>query len=257
MSAGRGLSHAWIVSSEVPERTLARARELAMELLCSGEGKRPCGVCRDCRKVRENIHPDLITIEREKKDGKLRPELYVSQIRAVSADAPVLPNEAGRKVYLFPEADRMNVPAQNALLKLLEEPPAHVAFILCAENPETLLETIRSRCARVSVQAGRDLAENAAAEDLFRALSLRSEEAMIRFCAEREEMDAASALDFVRAVQERLAAMLCLRLPSPGLPREELAELLGLFRTCERYLQSNVSVKHMLGLLQTLQFNRK
>lgn len=75
----------------------------------------------------------------------------MDQIRAVSADAVVLPNEAGRKVYIIEDADSMNIPAQNAALKLLEEPPAGVMFLLCVTNAGQLLPTVRSRCTELNL----------------------------------------------------------------------------------------------------------
>ena len=85
---------------------------------------------------------DVALVERAAdKSGKLRREITVDQIRALAVDAAVLPNEADGKVYIFPEADTMNIAAQNAFLKLLEEPPRGVMFLLCAESREKLLET--------------------------------------------------------------------------------------------------------------------
>ena len=78
---------------------------------------KPCGVCRDCRKVAAGIHPDLITVRRLEDDkGRPRREIVVDQIRAVNQAAWILPNEAQRKVYLIAEADKMNPAAQNAAL---------------------------------------------------------------------------------------------------------------------------------------------
>ena len=144
------LAHAYILVSPSPEERNSAAERLAAAALCSGRGELPCGLCRDCRKVREGIHPDLIRVSRLSDDkGKKKREITIDQIRAVVADSVVLPNEAGRKVYLIEDADTMNVPAQNAALKLLEEPPGGVIFLLCAANAQTLLETVRSRCAEL------------------------------------------------------------------------------------------------------------
>ena len=118
-------THATILSG-AGEDTKERARTLAAALLCESGGARPCRQCRHCRKVFRGdypgIHPDVQVVERQpNSSGKLRREIVVDQIRALSEDALVLPNEAESKVYILPEADAMNTAAQNAFLKLLEE----------------------------------------------------------------------------------------------------------------------------------------
>ena len=138
--AGRGLSHAYLISGSAGSGKRTLARLLAAAFVCSGTGEIPCGVCPGCKKVLGGIHPDVITIG---DDGK---DITVAQSRQIRADAYVRPNEAPRKVYIIQNAQTMNASAQNALLKLLEEGPTYAAFLLLAENPAALLPTIRSRC---------------------------------------------------------------------------------------------------------------
>ena len=143
------IPHACLICASSAEAALDKARELASRAVCSGTGLlKPCGACRDCRKVAAGIHPDVITLTRAADDkGRQKQNITVDQIRALSADAIVLPNEAKRKVYIIDGAETMNPAAQNAALKLLEEPPAAVVFLLCTVRPMQLLETVRSRCA--------------------------------------------------------------------------------------------------------------
>lgn len=110
---------------------------LAAALLCAHG--RPCGTCNSCKKAEHGAHPDLIVVE---------DEIKVDDARRIRAEASVLPNDGDRKVFLITEADRMNPAAQNALLKVLEEPPRYCFFILLAQREEAILETIRSRCTR-------------------------------------------------------------------------------------------------------------
>lgn len=140
LSAGRGLSHAYILAgpADCGKHTLAGL--LAQALVCSGGGEVPCGACPDCRKAISGVHPDIIWVGEEGKD------VNVSMVRALRADAYIRPNEAPRKVYLIPNAHTMNQSAQNALLKLLEEGPPYAAFLLLAENGGAVLPTVRSRC---------------------------------------------------------------------------------------------------------------
>lgn len=137
-AAGRDtLGHAAIISG--PGDRMAAARFFAAALQCQGADK-PCGVCPDCRKVFRDVHPDVVTVvDPEHKN------ISVEVLRGVVADACVLPNEGRRKVYLFPDCSILDGKAQNVLLKVVEDGPAHAAFVFCAENSALLLQTIRSR----------------------------------------------------------------------------------------------------------------
>lgn len=116
------------------------ARLLAAAMMCEGEDQ-PCGRCEGCRKVLSGIHPDYITV-----DDPERKTVPVELIRQARTDMFIRPNEGKRKIYLLPRAQDMLEPSQNALLKILEEPPAYGAFILITDNAEKMLPTIRSRC---------------------------------------------------------------------------------------------------------------
>ncbi len=145
LSAGRGLSHAYILSGPAGSGKHTLAGLLARALVCSGAGEAPCGSCPDCRKALAGIHPDIVSIGEEGKD------ISVAMVRALRSDAYIRPNEAGRKVYLLPNAHTMNQSAQNALLKLLEEGPPYAAFLLLAENAGAILPTVRSRCESIAL----------------------------------------------------------------------------------------------------------
>lgn len=121
------------------------ARLLAAAMMCTGD-QQPCGKCEGCRKVINGIHPDFITV-----DDPERKTVPVDLIRQARADLFVRPNEGKRKIYLLPRGQDMQEPSQNALLKILEEPPAYGAFILLTDNGEKLLPTIRSRCTQLQL----------------------------------------------------------------------------------------------------------
>ena len=144
--------HATILAGGGPERR-ARAMQMAQALVCTApEERRPCGVCRDCRKVSEGIHPDVIPIERFMEEKDVGVEIKIAPIRTLRSDTFIRPNEAERKVYIIDNAQTMNLNAQNALLKLLEEGPKYAAFLLLCDRAGALLETIRSRCALIHLE---------------------------------------------------------------------------------------------------------
>jgi len=127
------------------KRTLARL--LAAALLCRSGGKKPCGVCSQCRKALAWAHPDLIVV-----DDPEKKTVPVELVRQAREDLFVRPNEAERKIYYVPRAQDLNLSGQNALLKVLEEPPAYGVFLLLTDNPDRLLPTVRSRCVELKLQ---------------------------------------------------------------------------------------------------------
>ena len=113
----------------------------AMAIACQGTGDRPCLSCEACRKIAADISPDVITIGLEKD----RRTLGVETVRQIRATAYIKPNDLAVKIYRIRDAEKMTDQAQNALLKLFEEPPAGVYFLLLASNASALLPTVRSR----------------------------------------------------------------------------------------------------------------
>ena len=162
VNSGR-LSHAVILEGGDPETRKKAANRLAGAIVCSGEEK-PCGLCRACKKAASGNHPDIHLLEKDEKSAFIK----VDSVRELKEQARLLPNDGERSVFIVFEAQFMNVQSQNALLKILEEPAAHVHFILTAESKAALLETIRSRATgyvlRQSVGAPPDEASNQGAE---------------------------------------------------------------------------------------------
>ena len=145
-SVGRGrIAHFYVISGPVGSGKHTLAQLLSAAILCKSEQK-PCLTCAACRKVMAGTHPDVITVDDPEK--KIVP---VDLIRQARADIYVRPNEADRKIYLFPRGHNMEIPSQNALLKVLEEPPEYGVFLLLTENVQKLLPTVRSRCIELNM----------------------------------------------------------------------------------------------------------
>lgn len=138
-------SHFYLISGPAGSGKKTLARLLSAALLCQSPEK-PCMRCTACRKVMADTHPDLITVtDPEHKN------VAVKIVRQVRDEMFIRPNEADKKIYVFPQ--ELGIEGQNALLKVLEEPPAYGVFMLLSDNPEKLLPTVRSRCNELHLQA--------------------------------------------------------------------------------------------------------
>lgn len=248
MNSG-SLSHAYILSGPPGSGTKPTAELLAAAIVCRKDTGKPCGLCRDCRKALTGIHPDIRTVAPEKdKTG-----ITVGQIREMRADAAVVPNEAEKKVYLI-EADGMNGSAQNAMLKILEEPFSHAAFILTAENPASLLPTVRSRCIAVGLlpPCAEDDGEGDETAAGFMDLLAKDDRfglAALLFSCERMDKNDFSAL--CRRIRRLAADMLRGHYEGKAspVPRETLVCVIRVFEDAGRYMDFNVGTGHITGLV--------
>jgi DNA polymerase-3 subunit delta' len=166
------LHHAYLFGGPEGAGKATAARLLAQAVNCDGGAEKPhpalalvddpCGECGPCRKIARGVHPDVLVLREERamvkagaweaKGGRApSKDVVVDQIRdLVDRRLAMKRYEGRRRVVMVDPADAMNVQAQNALLKTLEEPPDETTLILVASNPDALLPTIRSRCARLA-----------------------------------------------------------------------------------------------------------
>ena len=244
--------HACVISGQDAEQLYALAKNIARALVCASPSEKPCGACRHCTKAMKDCHPDIITVQ----PGKDERELKVEQVRALVRDAVILPNEADSKIYIIRSADSMNPAAQNAFLKLLEEPPRYAVFLLLAENTAALLETVRSRCAQFVIErleaSGKTSGQSSAlAQEYYETLCSVSELDAACFSLKLEKLDRQSFADFTGETIRFLA--LKLRENALGKPEKagkvRLNAAVGLMRELENMQNFNVSVGHMAGKL--------
>ena len=142
----KGVSqHAYIFEGERGAGSFSCAMLFAAALVCGKREVAPCGSCNACILAKAGNHPDIHIIS-PLKDKK---NIVVDQIRDLLKDAYKKPYENEKKVYIVAYGDEMNEQAQNAFLKLLEEPPEYAVFVILAENAEGLLLTVRSRCEKI------------------------------------------------------------------------------------------------------------
>lgn len=233
----------------------AAARFTAAALLCRG-ADRPCGVCQDCRKILRNVHPDVLTVTDP--DHK---NISVDVLRNVTADASVLPNEGRRKVYIFPDCSLLDGKAQNVLLKVVEDGPAHAAFLFCAANSAVLLPTIRSRTAEWKLSPPPETAaEDGQARRLCELICGGSAPEITAFCAEletgkitREELK--KLLSDTRDLLTAALAAACtgqgdaLAVRLAGLGKYRLSSIVEKLGAFIRQCNYNIGVGHLLGAL--------
>lgn len=139
------ISHFYLISGPEGSGKRTLAKILSAALVCREDSGKPCCRCSQCRKVLEGNHPDVITV-----DDPEHKTVAVRIVRQAREDVFIRPNEADRKIYVFPQ--ELGIEGQNALLKILEEPPSYGVFLLLTDNPDKLLPTVRSRCAELALQ---------------------------------------------------------------------------------------------------------
>lgn len=215
------------------KRTLAQI--LARACVCTAQGERPCGVCPACIKAKAGSHPDIIV----ESGGTAARSFHVDAVRRVRSDAYIKPNEASRKVYCLFEAQTMSEQAQNALLKILEEPPDGILFILTCPSASALLPTIRSRSLILTLepreQSGDHLEAAALAAQILRELPLPDESAVLKTCAPLIQNR-----ELLRQVLDRLTVLFrdaaVLRAGGTSLTRDPSAQELARQLTRDRLL---------------------
>ncbi len=142
------VSHAYILNGPDKSGKKMLAEAFAMTLQCEKKQKYPCLECHSCKQAVSHNQPDIIYVQHEKPNT-----LSVDDIRSqLNRDIAVKPYSSPYKIYIVDEAEKMNVQAQNALLKTIEEPPAYAVILLLTNNADAFLPTIRSRCVTLNLK---------------------------------------------------------------------------------------------------------
>jgi DNA polymerase III subunit gamma/tau len=139
---GNRLSHSYIFCGPRGTGKTSTARILAKAINCiEGISSSPCNKCNSCRSISDGSNMDVIEIDAASNRG-------INEIRELREKVKYLPNELRKKVYIIDEIHMLTTEAFNALLKVLEEPPEHVIFIMATTEPNKVIPTIMSRCQR-------------------------------------------------------------------------------------------------------------
>jgi len=136
------IAHSYLLSGPrgVGKTTIARIFAKSLNCVNSAEGE-PCNVCESCKEITKGIHPDIFELDAASNRG-------IDDVRAIQDAAKFYPIRAKYKFFIVDEVHMLTLQAFNALLKILEEPPEYLIFILATTNPEKIPQTIISRCQR-------------------------------------------------------------------------------------------------------------
>lgn len=135
------IAHAYLFCGPRGTGKTSIAKIFAKMINCESEKNRPCGKCDNCLAIQQGNHPDIIEIDAASNNG-------VDEVRNLIEKVKYAPLKGKYKVYIIDEVHMMSTGAFNALLKTIEEPPAHVIFIFATTEPHKVLPTIISRCQR-------------------------------------------------------------------------------------------------------------
>lgn len=139
------IANAWLFFGNEHTGKRNAALFLVKGLNCLNSSQDPCNTCTSCRKIDAGSHPDILRVDLEKE----KKNITIRQIRQLGLQLGAKINEARFRMALVLNADKINIQAQNALLKMLEEPPGKTFFVLIASAPDFLRPTILSRCRKI------------------------------------------------------------------------------------------------------------
>lgn len=152
------ISQAYIFSGEPGTGKMDLAMAFAAALQCTDRQEEngrvePCGKCHSCLQMAGANHPDVITVTNALVGAETKTDTVgVKAARFIQKDVVIKPYEGPYKIYIIPDADKMNQQAQNALLKTLEEPPSYAILLLLSVSTAAFLPTVLSRCVTLRLQ---------------------------------------------------------------------------------------------------------
>jgi DNA polymerase-3 subunit delta' len=211
--ANKTLAHAYLFSGEAGIGKKMTALALASAVNCEkGTPEGGCGECPSCRRVAALTHPDVHVVMPESEDARLlatwsskeadkaSDEIKIDQVRQAQESISLKPSEGGKKILIVDGAETLNITAQNAFLKTLEEPPGDALIILVTCMPQSLLPTIRSRCQELRFQP---LPRRTLAQALVKKRGLSEEDAWFLAALAQGSMGRGLGMDAGREKAER------------------------------------------------------
>ncbi len=209
--ANDATGHAYLFCGTRGTGKTTTARLLAKGVNCTSENIRPCGVCDNCKAIKEGTFMDVIEIDAASNNG-------VDNIRELKESVKYPPAIGRKKVYIIDEVHMLSSGAFNALLKTLEEPPENVMFILATTEPQKLPATILSRCLRLDFRRVPETVLKSGMKNICKTMGIHIDDgalALVAANADGSVRDGLSILDQ------------CLSAGSKDISREDVLEILG------------------------------
>ena len=241
--AGGKSPHAMLIDGGGYEEREALSKLAARMIVCSNKERTPCGECENCRKAKENVHPDIINI-RKPEDKK---HFVKADVKKMVADAYLTPNESAIKVYILSEMQMMNDESQNLLLKILEEPPVYTAFILTSEAANAVIGTVLSRVVRLR------LGKSAKAEYSEKAVNIVKDfTSAVMSSYEYDRIQALSPMDGNKVLTAEVLDLLCMVLRDAVSLKSGGGILLEGFSEESKKLSEGRSLKNLLDMYESV-----
>lgn len=238
--------HAIILESLNTQKANEEALKIAKRVLCLSDGAKPCEKCGSCVKITKGFHPDLKIISLEK-DAK---SIKIEEIRNVRQDAYILPNEGAYKVYIFSSAEALTVQAQNAFIKILEEPPKNVVFILVCKSSDLLLSTVLSRCEIFNLNESEDETFDFELENECKRilkLSFEGKSSQILEILAKLPSERTFLKNFVLCLMKGLINLV--KNTQSGVSLERADKMLGDLKFCFELINKNVNVNLIISMV--------
>ncbi len=228
-------------SGELQRETLARLT--AKMIVCSNKERTPCGACENCRKADENIHPDIVFVQKPE-DKKF---FVKADVKKMVADAYLTPNEAEKKVYIISELQNMNEESQNLLLKILEEPPRYTAFVLTSQTSNAVIGTVLSRVVRLRLGEIEDFQYSEKAIEIVKNLSKA-----VNSAYEFDKVKATASLDGNKKLTSEVLVLFVSVLRDAISLKSGGRIILDDFKTQSEELNSKNTLKALLDMYETV-----
>ncbi|WP_312094590.1 DNA polymerase III subunit gamma/tau [Aminipila sp.] len=209
--ASDATGHAYLFCGTRGTGKTTTARLLAKGVNCTSENIRPCGVCNNCKAIKDGTFMDVIEIDAASNNG-------VDNIRELKESVKYPPAVGRKKVYIIDEVHMLSTGAFNALLKTLEEPPESVMFILATTEPQKLPATILSRCLRLDFRRVPETVLKSGMKSICQTMGINIDDgalALVAANADGSVRDGLSILDQ------------CLSAGSKDISRDDVLEILG------------------------------
>ena len=239
LSAERGtFPHAVIIEDANSEKALENVLTLVKFILCGSESGRPCEKCGNCVKINSGSHTDVKILKPEKDFASIK----ISEIRKIREDAHIVSLEGYKKFYIIESAELMTDEAQNAFIKILEEPPKNVNFILICKSVSAVLPTVRSRCQIYSGSTDLDAAQgnsemNELAENIAKCAAVGDAENIMRIVA-----DAPNDRNYLKLLTEMILHKLIREAAVKGLQQKEILMMIEELYSLIKIFENNINI---------------